>query len=297
MKFGLFIVLLLLFTVSPVTAVQRSVLSYESILFTSDRTGSWNIFRKILTTGEVVNLTNNAHNNMNPQLSPDKRSVVFYSDRDGINQIYRMDLASKSVTRLTHTQSHEYDPQYSPNGKFIVFKSNLDDGYGDIWLMNADSSGRKNLTKSLRSTEEWIPTFSKDGTKIYFVSGLLQYSEILIMDSRMGDAAPFYALTHNTVPDWYPSVNPVNGEILVISRAPGSSSDSLYTISKNGQKRTKISSLPDDSDDPSWSADGKKIAFINSRTGKYDIYTMNANGSNIQLIEDSSNNELSPIFL
>jgi Tol biopolymer transport system component len=31
----------------------------------------------------------------------------------------------------------------------------------------------------------------------------------------------------------------------------------------------------------SWSPDGKKIAFVSNRSGNYEIYVMNANGSGV----------------
>lgn len=281
----------------PVSAAAEQNTLKGSILFTSNRTGSWNIFQMDLVTRVVKNLTNSLADNMNPQIAPDGKSMVFYSNRDGNNQIYSMNLETGAVARLTSNKANEYDPSFSPDGKKVVFKSNKDDGHGDIWIMNADGTGRKNLTPSLKLTEEWDPVFSPDGSRIYFTSGLEHFSEVLMIYAATGDRGGVYGLTHNTVPDWYPSVNPVTGEILEISRAEGAGDDAIFVVSPDGRARKQISTLPGDSDDPAWSLDGKQIVFINHQAGNYNLYSMNADGSQVTLLDESTSSELSPIFL
>ncbi len=308
MKFGLLIGLMLFSGVGtvqinkaahPETVVAAAVaepVQTGSIVFASNRTGSWNIFQMNLATRIVRNLTNSPADNYNPQLSPDGQSLVFYSNRDGNNQIYRLELGTGAVARLTNNAANEYDPTFSPNGKLIAFKSNKDDGHGDIWIMNVDGTRRRNLTPGLKSTEEWDPEFSPDGTRLYFTSGLQQFSEILMIYTGQGDRGGVYGVTKNDVPDWYPSVNPVTGEILVISRVPGNTNDALFVVSPDGRSRRQVLSLPSDSDDPAWSSDGKQIVFINRQSGEYNLYVVNADGSNPVLLEDSPSSELSPVF-
>jgi TolB protein len=36
----------------------------------------------------------------------------------------------------------------------------------------------------------------------------------------------------------------------------------------------------------SWSPDGKKIAFVSNRTGTYQIYTMDADGTGVRQLTD-----------
>lgn len=267
-----------------------------NIIFASNRSGSWGIYQKDLAKDVTTPLVVNSYDNLNPQLSPDKKYLVYYSNQSGTNQIYRLDLEHKVIDRLTRNHASEYDPRYSPDGKKIVFKSNLDDGLGDVWIMDADGSNRRNLTSSLSITEEWGPVFSKDGTKIYFTSGLEEYSEILVIDSDMGDKKLIASITHNFVPDWYPAVNPVTGELALISRDKGSTQDSIFKMLMNGQKRIKLVNLPGDSDDPSWSDDGSKIVFINRNNSHYSIYQMNSDGTGLVALDKSDSNELSPIY-
>jgi len=45
---------------------------------------------------------------------------------------------------------------------------------------------------------------------------------------------------------------------------------------------------------PSWSPDGSRIAFISSRDGNYEIYVMDADGSNQQCLTDNPANDWYP---
>src|SRR5215217_7306417 len=79
----------------------------------------------------------------------------------------------------------------------------------------------------------------------------------------------------------------INGKI-VFARDPdgprGPLDQEIYTIWFNGNNLTRLTNNSVKDLDPAWSADGKKIVFSSKRSGKGDIYTMNANGSNPTLI-------------
>jgi Tol biopolymer transport system component len=58
-------------------------------------------------------------------------------------------------------------PDWSPDGKRIVFASNRDEGNFEIYVMNADGSGQKNLTKN-PTTTDIDPSWSPSGKQIAF---------------------------------------------------------------------------------------------------------------------------------
>lgn len=67
--------------------------------------------------------------------------------------------------RLTEPQD-DY-PEYSPDGRHIVFQSNRS-GNWQLWLMNADGSGLRQLTTSRANDRQ--PSWSPDGARIVFSS-------------------------------------------------------------------------------------------------------------------------------
>jgi Tol biopolymer transport system component len=72
----------------------------------------------------------------------------------------------------------------------------------------------------------------------------------------------------------------------------------LYTIDL---ARGVVSPLPNsgdwDDEQPRWSPDGTRIAFKSNRSGSYNLYVMNQDGSNLVRITDHSKNDHDPSWL
>lgn len=240
------------------------------IIFASNRSGNYEIYKKNLATGVIVNLTNNPADDLNPEISRDGQSLVFYSNRAGNNQIYKISLQNPgSVTRLTNDGASDYDPTFMPDGR-ILYKSNYNDGYGDIWLMNADGTSAQNLTRSLSSTEEYKPDWICSSVIIFtsrLQKGNPNSDELFSENITTGVIT---RITNNTVPDWFPAVNSTGTSVAFISKEKTTDHDSIYTMSSSNQLRTRITNpnvVLGDSDDPSWSPDGQNIIFLNSKNG------------------------------
>jgi len=92
---------------------------------------------------------------MNLDVSPDGRTIVF----DLIGDIYTMPVTGGQATLLRTGIPFEVQPRFSPDGTKISFTS--DAGGGDnIWVMNADGSDAKQITKEsfrLLNNATWMP--------------------------------------------------------------------------------------------------------------------------------------------
>lgn len=48
---------------------------------------------------------------------------------------------------------------------------------------------------------------------------------------------------------------------------------------------------------PKWSPDGTRLSFVSSRGGNFDLYVMNADGTNVQRITDHPANDFDPMWM
>ena len=64
-----------------------------------------------------------------------------------------------------------------------------------------------------------------------------------------------------------------------------------------GRKQTNVSKNPDNDFEPAWSPEGKQIAFLSTRDGAREIYTMKDDGSNQANRTNSADHEDSPDWM
>jgi TolB protein len=151
------------------------------------------------------NLTRNAAWDSWPVWSPDGRRIAFLrggSYRQPNSEIYVMNADGSGQRRLTRNPAlppprdwpagpepwraravwHDGDPVWSPDAKKIAFVSGRDGGIPEFYVMNADGSGQRNLTRN--PAEDFAPAWSPDGRKIAFVSDREGNGEIYVMNAN-----------------------------------------------------------------------------------------------------------------
>jgi len=99
--------------------------------------------------------------------------IVWSSNREGNHDLYLMDLRSQQVRRLTRHPHVDFFSRFSPDGRRIVFLrsqrewvSFRDDRAWDVYLINADGSGERLLTRN-----GYHPTWTPDGRSVIFLRG------------------------------------------------------------------------------------------------------------------------------
>ena len=148
----------------------------KRLVFESRRDGNSELYTINANGSGTKRLTFNSVFDGDPAWSPDGKSIAFSSDRDGNREIYAMNADGSNVRRLTNTggvvsdvqlDGLDADPAWSPDGRRIAFNSNRDGDY-EIYVMNADGSGQRNLTDN--ASLDALPAWSPDGREIVFES-------------------------------------------------------------------------------------------------------------------------------
>jgi TolB protein len=94
----------------------------------------------------------------------------------------------------------------------------------------------------------------------------------------------------------------LSGTLVFQSDRPGPDNPSgrahIFTINLAGGAIRQLTSGANHHDEsPRWSPDGTRIAFKSSRSGNYDIYVMNADGTNVTRVTDHPANDHDPVWL
>jgi len=174
-------------------------------------------------------------------------------------------------TLITSPVPSSGDGSSSP-GK-IVFTCYIDQ-IDQICIMNADGTGRKQLT-DLQATA-FYASLSPDGQTVYFSSRESGTYEIYSIDIN-GNG--LQRLTNGIGTLYAPELSPDGQRIVFTNNGNG-----LWVMDADGGNPHAISFRDDI--DPTWSPDGSMIAFASSRSGKRQLHVMNANGKNVNQITD-----------
>ncbi|MEQ1765160.1 MAG: winged helix-turn-helix domain-containing protein [Pyrinomonadaceae bacterium] len=256
----------------------------KQIAFASGRDGNTEIYLMNSDGTNVRRLTNHPAWDNHPVFSPDGTQIAFPSDRENENSnVFLMNTDGTNIRRLTDWPTNEtVEPGcWSPDGTRIAFFSDRD-GNDDIFVIGAEVE-QPGLVLADEANNISYPSYSPDATKIVYQAELPDKTgEVRILD-LVTKQSRFVVKTQNV--DVAPTFSP-DGTKIVFQNKLGSNTE-ICLIDLNGSGLQNLTNNAARDGAPSFSPDGSRIVFSTNRdgnSGKYNLYMMNADGSDQRLI-------------
>jgi TolB protein len=142
------------------------------------------------------------------RLSSDRKRVLYALGTWTEVQIMESDLDGGNARQITDGKSVVWTPRWSPDGKTIAFTSRDAGKELHIYLMNADGSNVRQLTRTNPpdgqiQSSSWSP----DGKHIAVQASSKERAHIYLVDAKSGDMvklAEHQEPWHDETPAWFP---------------------------------------------------------------------------------------------
>ena len=197
---------------------------------------------------------------------PETARIVFVSDRKAKKNkdIFAINPDGENVQRITKHAKQDISPSWSRDGTKILFASDRESHFERVYIMDNDgenirvvTAGNRDLTPSWSPNENWLAVVHAHGADNWNFDVWI----VRIVEDRKKNIDPF------------PFGDLGDGD-------------------QETSFRLTFHSAQDES--PSWSPDGKWIAWSSNRTGNYDIFVMDRTGDKKKNLTNTPKNEKKP---
>ena len=260
------------------------------LAFTSDRDGDRakgpvadrgisNIYMSDYDGANQTRVTVTRATDIAPAWSPDGQTIAYTSYRSNYPDIivqYVYTLRAYLKPANGSPEKSNFLPAWSPDGSKLAFMSSRDAGNVDIYVVNRDGSGMRRLTE--HHENDASPTWSPTGSQIAFTSNRSGNPQIYIMNAD-GTGQPDRITNESWCdrPTWSPA--PFN-EIAYASRT-GAGYDIRIFDFKTRSFKTVTDGIGSN-ESPTFSPNGRHIAFTSTRAGKEQIFVIDRDGKNLR---------------
>lgn len=175
----------------------------------------------------------------------------------------------------------------------IVWVTDRDgEGRLNLWSINPDGTAASQVTRGF--VQALFPAISPCGDLVAFSSADTGTWAIYIIGID-GTGLRRFTRFSSAVPDWSP-----DGEKLIFNSdhddEPVDVPD-LWGMNLDGTNKVEYLDSPPTADfNPQWAPSGETILFVSNRDGNYNLYLMDADGSNIRRLTDDPANEYNPCW-
>jgi TolB protein len=180
-------------------------------------------------------------------------------------------------------------PEFTPDGKQMVYASSApNDRCCRIYIASLDGSGLRPITNS--SFIDVEPKVNpKTGNEIVFVSGRSGPQQIYRMNM---DGSDIERLTPGegeaSNPSWHP-----DGQMIAYAwtRGYAQGAFNIFIMDVASRKYTQLTHGEGRNENPSWAPDGRHLVFMSTRAASHQIWSMLADGTQVQQLTTQGSNE------
>ena len=258
------------------------------IYFTSYRGGHHEIWVMDPDGKNQRQFTHYNSDSIEPAVSPDGSKIAFTSYAHFYPGIFVFSVDPvREFGFYNQNVSVNSSPSFSPDGKQIIYSSSAGKCCR-IFIANLDGTGFRAIS-SLISIDTEPKINPKKGSEIVFTSGRSGPQQVYKMNM---DGADVERLSEGTGEagnaTWHP-----DGQIIAFAWTKGLAEQAwnIFTMPVASRKFVQLTHGEGKNEQPTWAPDGVHLAFASTRHGRYQIYSMLADGTHVEQLTTVGTND------
>lgn len=267
-------------------------LAGSRIYFVSDRTGSKEIWSMDYDGSNQKQMTSNHSINIGPSVSSDGTKLAFTSFAKGTPHIVIMDTSTGRTLPFSNQQaSLNGTASFSADGTKVYYSSSVS-GYTQIYVSDVDGRNYHRISNS-RAIEAEPKENPKNRSILAFVSGRSGPEQIFRMNT---DGADVGQLSEGTGEASNPAWNPDGQHLLFAwTRGYATGAFNIFLMDTATRQYDQLTANAGRNENPAWAPDGRHFCFSSTRSGSSQIWSMLADGTQIQRLTSQGRN-FSPVW-
>jgi eukaryotic-like serine/threonine-protein kinase len=229
-----------------------------TLLFGSGGSGNLQLVWMDRTGKKIGVLADKFTNLQMARISPQGDRIALQLDA-GINDIWVLDLARGVRTRLTFGPIANTYPVWSPDGSWIAYASSRD-GHFNLFRKHSDGSGAEELLVS-EDAQMIGNDWSRDGKYLFYSRSIGGSGEVWVLPVE-GERKPRQVLSRG----FQGRLSP-DGHWLAYTSSESGANEVYVVAFGGGQGKWQVSATG--GMQPSWSADGKELFYMDPT---YNLY-------------------------
>lgn len=280
MKKLLLSALIVLITVTGIYS-QKKLIAFSSDATNNDQQQIFVMDEDGDNVKQVCNLDLDCYS---PKFIPKTNKILFCATNRISDYLYMVDLDDTASFRLPTFIDGGLDPVFSADGTMLMYRSEKEESNA-IYIMDM-ASGESFLISdgSLATHSE----FSHDGQRVVYSSSETQNFDLVVLNltDTTDNAQKTIVATKDA--EIYGTFSPDDKKI-AFSSFDINYKGTLKVCDDNG-KNVKVISSSGSSYNPKWSPDGKYLAYVSDKSGKFQIYIVKADGSGVRQLTSETGN-------
>jgi len=231
--------------------------------------------------------------------SPHQKRIAYWSRPDRYGQrehIWTIPANGGQAVAVTDGSSTDLNPVWSPDGRYLYFSSNRG-GSSNIWRVAIDeetgvTSGVPEAVTAMGGTTAVLHlSVSRDGRLAYSAQTELRNLRSVSFNAGQGTVGKPVSITQGSMQLWFPDPSPDGQWLTAYSMGQ---QRHIFVMRTDGSEQRDVTPGEYRYAWPRWSPDGQRIVFSSRRTGEYELWIVNRDGSDLRQLTQCSGGHYSP---